>query len=50
MRITGVKSICCGKSVKTLSPTKRKGDMLFECLLCHQPCDHYYVAEIRRKK
>ena len=50
MRITGVKSICCGKSVRTLPLTKRKGDVLFECLRCRKPCDHYYVAETSQGK
>ena len=48
MRITGVKSICCGRGVKTLPSTQRKGDIVFKCLKCNKPCDHYYVAEIRR--
>ena len=48
MRIIGIKSICCGKSVETLplKPYSRRwGGFLYECLHCHKPCDHYYVTE-----
>ena len=46
MRIVGVESICCGKGVKTLPPSRQKGDILYQCLGCGEPCDHYYIAEI----
>jgi len=50
MKIIGVKSICCGKSVKTAPPTKRRGDQFYICLGCEKLCDHFYIAEIERKE
>jgi len=46
MRITGVKSICCSKSVKTAPIKKREKDKMFICLECGKLCEHFYVAEI----
>jgi len=56
MKITGVKSICCGNGVKTtnlerLSQEDKNNDRVWVCLECNKPCEAFYAVEnIRRNK
>ena len=51
MKITGIKSICCGKGVKTRPQHKiiNRNDRLYVCLGCKKDTDAYFMAEIIRK-
>lgn len=48
MRIIGVKSICCSKSVKPAPIKEREGDKMFVCLECGKLCEHFYIADLGR--
>lgn len=50
MKITGIKSICCGNGVKLAPPSKRDGDKYMVCLGCKELCEHYYIAEFEDLK
>jgi len=54
MRITGVKSICCGAGVKTtnlerLSQEDKDNDRVWLCLECNKPCEAFFTAEITNR-
>ena len=46
MRITGVKSICCGEGVRPLRREKWVEDKVYLCPKCKKPCESYFCAEI----
>jgi hypothetical protein len=46
-KVTGVHSLCCGEGVKTRKTIPKGDDRLYVCLKCKEPCDHYFVAEIK---
>lgn len=59
MKITGVKSLCCGAAVK-LHPVYRQangsrelkkslGDAFYICLKCKKGCEAYYTALVERR-
>jgi hypothetical protein len=50
MKITGLKSICCGANVKQRNPyanvktPKEWEDKVYICLKCKQPAEGYFTA------
>lgn len=47
MKITGIKSICCGGGVTTRKKDAWKvDDKLYICHKCRKPCDAYFTCEI----
>jgi hypothetical protein len=55
MRITGLKSICCGANVKqrnkyaNVKTPKEWGDEIYICHDCKKPCEGYFTALVERE-
>jgi len=54
MKITAIKSLCCGNGVKqrnlyaNVKTPKEWGDKIYICQKCKQPAEVYFMAEIGR--
>lgn len=55
MRITGLKSICCGEGVRqrnqfaNVKTPKKWGDEIYVCKKCKKPCEGYFTALVERR-